>query len=354
MNRSLVTLVTMLVLAVLSSLDTQAASPAGKPLSGDKPPPAATAANAANAANAAIETAKETNTGISVLERFRSHSGPRTPAALSALFSMPLPANFRQQPEIALSDGITLVSVETALAAPTRTAPNVAFNGAQLISITRNDDGTWVIMALPAKGSWKTSMIMLNDSAMLEVHLAVAPLLPAGTDLSKQGFVTFLGNKGPNSPPQKDLNGDGKRDYLDDYIFTANYLVRQRSAATVPDDSQNSGSQDPGAGPNSDAQGSDPRQNTGQQEPGSDQSPNAQGSNAGQASTPQAPLGVTGVNPPPPPPPPLVATPPAAPTAPAPAPEITLDTSPDRHNLTNRNERARKMKELINPPVPSL
>jgi hypothetical protein len=53
--------------------------------------------------------------------------------------------------------------------------------------------------------------------------------------LSKRGAVTeedfklFLKDRGTLKSPKYDLNGDGKRDYLDDYIFTANYIVARQN-----------------------------------------------------------------------------------------------------------------------------
>jgi hypothetical protein len=58
----------------------------------------------------------------------------------------------------------------------------------------------------------------------------VAP--PAGIDLDGSGkvneadFTLFLKERGAENAPRFDLNGDGARNYLDDYIFTANFIVQ--------------------------------------------------------------------------------------------------------------------------------
>lgn len=171
---------------------------------------------------------------ISVLEHFRTYTGPRTPAALTALFVPPVADSLRQKPEIALSDGVTKIKITLAADSRDSKAANVAFNGAQLIALTRSNANEWDIEALPAAGSLNVSLILLTDAGTREIPLAVAPAVPAGTDLSEKGFIAFLG--GPKAParPLLDLNKDGQRDYVDDYIFTANYLVRTRPAADGP------------------------------------------------------------------------------------------------------------------------
>jgi hypothetical protein len=280
----------ILILTLFSSAAAHAASPTTKALSENTPPPPTI--------TTAQQTSKKSATGSSVLDRFQSHSGPRSPAALSSLFTMPLPINIIQHPDIALSDGISTVTIETAFATPNNTVPNFACNGAQLISVKRNDTGAWVIMILPDKNSWNTSLIVLTGSVSLEIPLTVAPKLAAGTDLSKQGFISFLGSsKGPDSQPLLDLNGDGLYDYLDDYIFTANYLVKQRSMATAPDS-------------NSKTEG---------QNQLNSQAP---------AETPGAGPGIS----------------------PESGSTIKTETGYGRQNPANRNERARKMQELIKRP----
>jgi hypothetical protein len=71
--------------------------------------------------------------------------------------------------------------------------------------------------------------------------LTVVPPLPAnlkignGGKLTEADFNQFLKERGTDKAPRFDLNGDGKRDYVDDYIFTANYLVKLETAETTAD-----------------------------------------------------------------------------------------------------------------------
>jgi len=180
---------------------------------------------------------------ISVLEHFRTYTGPRTPAAMIALFAPPVADSIRQKPEIALSDGVTKIKITVAAGSRDSKAANVAFNGAKLITLTRSNANEWDIEALPAAGALNVSLILLTDAGTREIPLTVAPAVPAGTDLSEKGFVAFLGETNAPARPLLDLNKDGQRDYVDDYIFTANYLIKPRPASDGPGAAQPTDSQ---------------------------------------------------------------------------------------------------------------
>ncbi|NVN92257.1 MAG: hypothetical protein HXX11_16870 [Desulfuromonadales bacterium] len=182
----------------------------------------------------------------SVLEHFSTYSGPRTPAALTELFSKPVAANIRQEPEVVLSDGATAVRFFVRVGSPDIKVPNLALIGAKLLSYERTADDEWLIEALPEVGALKASLIMKTGAASREIPISVAPPLPAETDLSEEGFNTFLGGSSSLKPLQ-DLNEDGRRDYVDDYIFTANYLNRKLFESLVQSIGQQIKTDDPGA-----------------------------------------------------------------------------------------------------------
>jgi len=171
----------------------------------------------------------------SVLDRFRLYSGERTPQELSALFTTHTPAKIRQQPRIALSDGSTSVIVAIKVAAPDGAAPNFSLVGASLVSLQRKAGDEWLLTVLPAKGVMDVALMVVTGKSMLELPLTVAPPLPADTDLSLEAFTAYLNGPGTGDNSLQDLNGDGQRDYRDDYIFTANYLSRQSTAGSSLD-----------------------------------------------------------------------------------------------------------------------
>ena len=54
-----------------------------------------------------------------------------------------------------------------------------------------------------------------------------------GGGLSEADFNLFLRGAGKAKAPLYDLNGDARRDYIDDYIFTANYIVASERGKKV-------------------------------------------------------------------------------------------------------------------------
>ena len=164
----------------------------------------------------------------SVLERFREFQGEKTPKALMALFSAGSMPGIRQEPAIALSDGKTIVKVHINLPEAGNRTPNFELTGAKLTSL-KIEGGEWVLAALPDTGVYRASVSVMYGDSLMEIPLTVAPrvaIAGAGNGTVDEGmFRRFLTNKSGGKSPLLDLNGDGVRNYIDDYIFTANYLT---------------------------------------------------------------------------------------------------------------------------------
>lgn len=155
-----------------------------------------------------------------VVERFRTYQGEKSPAILAALFKKEVAPAIRQEPPVALSDGKTNVTIIAALSSRDGKSPNFALNGAKLVSLKKDEESDkWIIEALPLEKALKVSLTILNGHEVIEYPLTVAPAL-SDIASSEAGFSSFLKNK------TTDLNGDGKHDYIDDFIYTANYLVQ--------------------------------------------------------------------------------------------------------------------------------
>jgi hypothetical protein len=170
--------------------------------------------------NASITSYKGT------LENFHAYKGKKSPANLIALFNKNIAPTIRQEPAVALSDGKTPVKILTKLATTDDKLPNFALNGAKLISLNRdNASFTWIIEVLPQANIMQSSLVILTDSDRIEYPLTLAPLVE-GVSPAEADFVVFLKDSGV-ATPKRDLNGDGKHDYLDDFIYTANYLMRR-------------------------------------------------------------------------------------------------------------------------------
>jgi hypothetical protein len=210
-----------------------------EPRDGSVPPPASSEAPAAPETPVATKKAPEEQLrpAQSVLEKFRLFTGEKTPATLIALFDAGQGIPFSQTPAVAIADGKSSVKITISKVAGDR-APNFAFNHAKYLSLKQTGDGEWQVEVMPEKGTVRASISMVTEAAQQEIPLTVSP--QADVDLDKSGSVTeadfqlFLKTRGSDEAPKFDLNGDGKRDYQDDYIFTANYLIMVAKEKTVP------------------------------------------------------------------------------------------------------------------------
>jgi hypothetical protein len=161
-----------------------------------------------------------------VIERFRAYQGEKSPAILVALFKLDVAPSIRQEPAVVLSDGKTTVTIIAGLTSEDGKSPNFALNGAKLISLKKAEDSNkWTIEALPQENIYKAGLTILNGSEIIEYPITVAPFIK-DVAISDSRFAAFL----KNSDKSTDLNGDGKHDYIDDFIYTANYIVLMEKA----------------------------------------------------------------------------------------------------------------------------
>jgi len=165
-----------------------------------------------------------------VLDRFRAYRGEKTPSIMVALFTKAVSPSIRQVPAVVISDGKATVRVIVDLSAIKGTSTSFALSNAKLVSLKKDDESnTWVLDALPKVNSLKATVTILNSSSVIEFPLTVVP--PAASVSAKQAdFAAFLKDSGAKVP-KHDLNGDGLHDYLDDYIYTAHYLINSSAAA---------------------------------------------------------------------------------------------------------------------------
>jgi hypothetical protein len=212
---------------------------------------AADAAKPATDANAPLETAKATPPEKpvpaapepekkkvllykSVLERFKEYSGVKTPEALIALFS-PQKEQAKQDPPIVLSDGKATVKVILELN-PGGENNNFLLDGVSLVSLNNKDKNSWVVELIPDNKVTEATISIPRNKQWNVMPLTVAPPMdvkidPSSGKLSEADFKLFLKERGTAKAPKFDLNNDGRRDYIDDFIFTANYLVQRDSSA---------------------------------------------------------------------------------------------------------------------------
>jgi hypothetical protein len=165
-----------------------------------------------------------------VIDRFRDFDGERTPKALIALVGTDKGQDYSQDPPISLSDGETKVTITLKAVGSDGSAPNFALDGASLVRLEQSGDGSWMIEALPNKDVYQASLTVIDSQAITEYPLTVAPKVAVktakpGAAPTEKDFTAFLKGKGAENNPAFDLDGDGKRTHIDDYIYTLNYIV---------------------------------------------------------------------------------------------------------------------------------
>ncbi len=172
----------------------------------------------------------------SILQKFSSYKGYRTPKGLTALFNQDFLLGFTQEPSIVLSDGSSLAKISFIAMNIGNNPPKPEMTEGSISSLVPDPDNTntWIANVKPDKGAYATSFIVPQEKLTMQFPLTVAP--KANVDLDNSGTVTendflvFLKGQGTL---QLDLNGDGKRDYIDDYIFAANFIVERDKSKPV-------------------------------------------------------------------------------------------------------------------------
>jgi hypothetical protein len=207
---------------------------------GNEPSRPAQRADKASAGGDEIADAKMPESKIltqtSVLDRFKEYKGKRTPEAFISLFDQDYTFWCRQDPPVALSDGKTVVRVTFITTPGNKTSSDIAVMGARLISIKKDADNTntWVVELVPEKGEYRASFAVSQGDVKMVYPLTIAPKLNvtgarAGA-MTGGDFYSYFKKRGPAPTTAFDVNNDGKRDYIDDYAITANYLAGTKTA----------------------------------------------------------------------------------------------------------------------------
>jgi hypothetical protein len=157
----------------------------------------------------------------SVLERFRNFRGEKNLNAFVALFAQCDDDRTVQAPAIAISDGKTPVTIRMAVEPEGMHPVGIALSSARLISKETNEKGI-VITVLPNEGTWDTRLVVVTGRETLDYPLVVAPLVDFAGSVNENNFHDALQAYIINQPPA--LRRENKQ-YLSEYIFTANYLA---------------------------------------------------------------------------------------------------------------------------------
>ncbi len=197
---------------------------------------AESASSAGEPASRATTTTRRIYGQKSVLERFQEYRGPRTAEAFIALFEQDSLSLCHQDPPIAIADGKTPIRVTFVSAPGKKSAADIAVMGARMRSLKEDPDttNTWIAEIVPEKGEYRVSLAVSQGPAMMVCPLTISPRVapdraPSGT-VTKADLDRYISVRGKAAAAGRDMNRDGKQDYVDDYIITANYL----SAAIMP------------------------------------------------------------------------------------------------------------------------
>jgi hypothetical protein len=168
----------------------------------------------------------------SVLMRFKKFKGERTAKAVIGLFAQDEMMSYHQQPAVALSDGMTPIRVTFISSTGEIKAADVAVMGARVISVKKDPDytNTWIAELVPEKDAYEASFAVSDGTLKRIYPLTVAPKIDM--KLNKSGTMTEKDLSAYLSDQRQDVNKDGEKNYLDDYIYTANYLFVTKSLQT--------------------------------------------------------------------------------------------------------------------------
>ncbi|HEY3306869.1 MAG TPA: hypothetical protein VGJ93_00295 [Desulfuromonadaceae bacterium] len=188
------------------------------------------------AQNGSVASVKEAvaqlNAFVAPVQRFRSFNGIRNLKSLIALFDPAArQAGITQTPEIAISDGKSLLKLRIELATAA-VVPNFSLKNANLKSIHPLADKIWELEALPQKGKSDVRLSVFIKNEKVDIPILVIPPLDAAViketkELSEGGVSAMLAKMALKSDkPAYDLNNDGRQDYLDDLVLVGHYILK--------------------------------------------------------------------------------------------------------------------------------
>ena len=180
-------------------------------------------------AEPAKEQQKKSVSYISTLQLFKDFKGEKSSKSLIPLFAEIKPPDFKQEPPIAFSDGKTPLKITLVIKQTGSEAPKFLFQGANVKQLNRDgeESTTWTIEAIPRKDAVEATLTVVDGQTVMDFALTVVPrvdpLLTKAKALSEADFAAYLAK-----PAKFDFNKDGKFDAVDDFIYTANFIVAMK------------------------------------------------------------------------------------------------------------------------------
>jgi hypothetical protein len=181
------------------------------------------------ATEAAKELPKKSVSYKSALQLFKEFKGEKSSKSLIPLFAEVSAPDFRQEPAIAISDGKTPLKITLSIKQTGSSSPKFLLQGANVKQLSGEGEETiiWTIDAIPRKDAVEAVLTVIDGQTVMDFPLTITPriepLLIKAKELSEADFAAYLAK-----PAKFDLNKDGEFDAVDDFIYTANYIVAMK------------------------------------------------------------------------------------------------------------------------------
>lgn len=161
-----------------------------------------------------------------ILDQFRQFTGSKKLSAYKALFDKRVAQEIHQEPALLVSNGQSKAVLTVDIPASKKSSLNFAVNGGTLVSfkLDTQGKGSWIVEVLPKSGSAVVTLTILSGTEVYEYPLTVVPPVKTTLTFDQPGWDRFLKEVGTAKAPLHDLNNDGVRDYIDEYIFVAHCL----------------------------------------------------------------------------------------------------------------------------------
>ena len=171
-----------------------------------------------------------------IAERFKHYSGSKTLSAMVKLFDKQIAQTVQQEPPVLVTDGKTKATLTVNIPSRITSSVNFAVNGGTLVSYKQEKQikGRWIVSVQPNPGSNNVALTIIAGTEEFEYPLTVVQPVKTTLTLDEKGWNKFSKEVGTATAPQHDFNSDGVRDYLDEYIFVANFLASKKAAITKP------------------------------------------------------------------------------------------------------------------------
>lgn len=175
-----------------------------------------------------------------ILDRFKQYKGSKLLSSIVTIFDRKVAQSINQEPAILVSDNQSKATLTIDLPAGINSSPNFAVNGGKLVSFKQDKQikRRWIVEVLPDGGSLKVTVTIIAGTEDFEYPLTVVPPVKTALTLDEKGWSRFLKEVGTTKAPLHDLNSDGMRNYVDEFIFVANYLA-SKATSVIPASTSN-------------------------------------------------------------------------------------------------------------------